>query len=90
MDSRDVTISVSLRISKADWLDAAISKKQMDFEQILLLAMWMPTTSYSLGVHHIKIRSADIKSAYLQGKQNDRIILYRVPKGGIPEEGVAE
>ena len=30
------------------------SKKQMDFEQILPLAMWMPTTSYSLGVHRIK------------------------------------
>ena len=40
--------------------------------------------------HKVKIRSADIKSAYLQGKQNDRIILYRIPKGGIPEEGVAE
>ena len=38
----------------------------------------------------VKIRSADIKSAYLQGKQNDRIILYRIPKGGIPEEGIAE
>ena len=38
----------------------------------------------------VKIKSADIKSAYLQGKQNDRIILYRIPKGGIPEEGVAE
>jgi len=40
--------------------------------------------------HKVKIRSADIKSAYLQGKQNDRIILYRIPKGGIPEEGIAE
>ena len=27
---------------------------------------------------------------YLQGKENDRIILYRIPKGGIPEEGVEE
>ena len=31
-----------------------------------------------------------IKSAYLQGKQHDRIILYRIPKGGIPEEGIYE
>ena len=38
----------------------------------------------------VKIKSADIKSAYLQGKQNDRIILYRIPKGGIPEEGIQE
>jgi len=38
----------------------------------------------------VKIRSADISSAYLQGKQNDRVILYRIPKGGIPEEGIYE
>ena len=36
----------------------------------------------------VKIRSADIRSAYLQGKQNDRVILYRIPKGGIPDEGI--
>ena len=40
--------------------------------------------------HKVKIRSADISSAYLQGKQNDRVILYRIPKGGIPEEGIEE
>ena len=38
----------------------------------------------------VKIKSADISSAYLQGKQNDRVILYRVPKGGIPEQGVED
>jgi hypothetical protein len=32
---------------------------------------------------------ADISNAYLQGKENDRVILYRIPKDGIPEEGVA-
>ena len=36
------------------------------------------------------IKSADISNAYLQGKQNDRLILYRIPKGGIPEEGIEE
>ena len=40
--------------------------------------------------HKVKIKSADISSAYLQGKQNDRVILYRIPKGGIPEEGIEE
>ena len=40
--------------------------------------------------HQVRIRSADISSAYLQGKQNDRVILYRIPKGGIPEEGIEE
>jgi len=38
----------------------------------------------------VKIHSADISSAYLQGKQNDRVILYRIPKGGIPGEGIEE
>ena len=38
----------------------------------------------------VKIRSADITSAYLQGKEVDRIILYRIPKGGIPAEGLEE
>ena len=40
--------------------------------------------------HRVRIHSADVSSAYLQGKQNDRIILYRIPKGGIPEEDVPE
>ena len=38
----------------------------------------------------MKIKSADISSAYLQGKLNDRVILYRVPKGGIPEQGIED
>ena len=38
----------------------------------------------------VKIKSADIPSAYLQGKEVDRVILYRVPKGGVPEEGMGE
>ena len=40
--------------------------------------------------NHVRIKSADISIAYLQGKEVDRIILYRIPKGGIPEEGVAD
>ena len=40
--------------------------------------------------HKVPIKSADISSAYLQGKQNDRVILYRIPKGGIPAAGIAE
>ena len=35
------------------------------------------------------LKMADISNAYLQGKENDRVILYRIPKDGIPEEGVA-
>ena len=33
----------------------------------------------------LKIRSADITNAYLQGKEVDRAILYRIPRGGILE-----
>ena len=40
--------------------------------------------------HKVMIRSADISNAYLQGNEVDRIILYRIPKGGIPEEGIEE
>ena len=29
----------------------------------------------------VKIKSADISSAYLQGKEVDRLILYRIPRG---------
>ena len=38
----------------------------------------------------VMIRSADISNAYLQGNEVDRVILYKIPKGGIPEEGVEE
>ena len=38
----------------------------------------------------VLIRSADITNAYLQGKEVDRTILYRIPRGGIPECGVPE
>ena len=33
----------------------------------------------------VRIKCADISNSYLQGKEVDRIILYRIPKGGIPE-----
>ena len=38
----------------------------------------------------VKIKAADISNAYLQGKEVDRIILYKIPNGGVPEEGVEE
>ena len=31
-----------------------------------------------------------VSNAYLQGKEVDRVILYRIPKGGIPGRGIAE
>ena len=41
-------------------------------------------------VNHVKIRTADISNAYLQGKPMDRVVLYRIPRGGIPECGIYE
>ena len=40
--------------------------------------------------NRVAIKPADISNAYLHGKQNDRLILYRIPKGEIPEEGIEE
>ena len=34
----------------------------------------------------VKIESADISSAYLQGREVDGLILYQIRRGGIPEE----
>eukprot|EP00973_Karenia_brevis_P064568 8970658-Karenia_brevis.AAC.1 len=36
------------------------------------------------------IKKADIQAAYLQGRPVDRIILYRISKGGIPECGIQD
>jgi Reverse transcriptase (RNA-dependent DNA polymerase). len=36
------------------------------------------------------MRKADVQSVYPQGREVDRIICYRIPKGGIPEEGIQE
>ena len=38
----------------------------------------------------VKVRVGDVQNSYLQGQEVDRIILYRIPKGGIPECGIAE
>ena len=31
----------------------------------------------------------DFTNGYFQGQENDRILLYRIPAEGIPEEGIA-
>ena len=49
-----------------------------------------PDASNSASEDKLTIRKADIQSAYLQGKPVDRVILYRIRKGGIPEEGINE
>ena len=38
----------------------------------------------------VVIRSFDVSNAYLQGVPVNRIILYKIPRGGIPEEDVPD
>ena len=38
----------------------------------------------------IEIKSADISNAYFQGKELDRILLLRPPKGGLPDPDYAD
>ena len=38
---------------------------------------------------HASSHSCDFTNGYFQGQEIDRILLYRVPAEGIPEEGIA-
>ena len=38
---------------------------------------------------HVSIHSCDFTNGYFQRQETDRILLYRIPAGGIPEEGIA-
>ena len=38
---------------------------------------------------HVSIHSCDFTNGCFQGQEIDRILLYRIPAGGIPEDGVA-
>ena len=38
---------------------------------------------------HVSIHSCDFTNGYFQGQEIDRILLYRIPGEGIPEEGIA-
>ena len=38
---------------------------------------------------HVFIHSCDFTNGYFQGQEIDRILLYRIPAEGIPEEGIA-
>ena len=37
----------------------------------------------------VSIHSCDITNGYFQGQEIDRILLFRIPAGGVPEEGIA-
>ena len=37
---------------------------------------------------HVSLRSCDVANGYIQGREIDRLMLYRIPAGGIPEEGI--
>ena len=36
----------------------------------------------------VSLRSCDFTNGYFQGQEIDRLLLYRIPDGGIPEEGI--
>ena len=38
---------------------------------------------------HVSIHSCDFTNGHFQGQEIDRILLYRIPAEGIPEEGIA-
>ena len=38
---------------------------------------------------HVSSHSCDFTNGYFQGQEVDRILLYRIPAEGIPEEGIA-
>ena len=38
----------------------------------------------------LRLRSADISNAYFQGKELDRILLLKPPKGGLPDSSITE
>ena len=38
---------------------------------------------------HVSIHACDFTNGYFQGQEIDRILLYRIPAEGIPEEGIA-
>ena len=38
--------------------------------------------------HGLMIRSADITNAYFQGRELDRVLLFKQPKGGLPDPDI--
>ena len=38
---------------------------------------------------HVSIRSCDFTDGYFQGEEIDRILLFRIPAAGIPQDGIA-
>ena len=40
---------------------------------------------YAAASNKLKIRSIDITNAYFQGEEQDRLMLFKQPKGGLPD-----
>ena len=80
-----------LQSIRVDWLDAETSKRRKDFAQTLQLVMWIRTILFGVGVRRLTFpfTRAIFTNGYFQGQDNDRILLYRIPAEGIPEEGIA-
>ena len=78
-----------LQSAGVDWLVAETSGRQTDFAQILQLVMWIRTMLFGWCAQaHVLTHSCDYTKGHFQGQEIDRILLYRIPAEGIPEEGI--
>ena len=51
--------------------------------------MWTRTTSCAAGVYrHVSTRSCDCTNGFFQGREVDRLLLYRILAGGIHNDGI--
>ena len=78
-------MSLLLRSFRVDWLVAETSRQWRHFALTLQLVMWIRTTFFAVCVHRLTCPT----NGYFLGQDIDRILLFRIPTEGIPEEGVA-
>ena len=83
------TVFLFLQSTRVDWLVAEISRQRRDFAQILQLVMWIRTILFAVGVHRLMFPTtrAISRTDTFQGQEVNRILLYKIPAQGIPEEG---
>ena len=80
-----------LQSTRVDWLVAETSRRQKDFAQIPPAG---DVDSHNIvssrcAQARVLLRSCDFTNGYCQGQEIYRILLYRIPAAGIPEEGIA-
>ena len=70
-----------LQSTRVDWLFVTDSPVG-DVDSHNIVCSWCAPA-------HVSIQSCDFSNGSFQGQEIDRILLYRVPAEGIPEEGIA-